>query len=95
MIQMSLFAEQKQTHRLWKQTYGYPRGQVVGGGIDWEFGIGIWTLGYTEWLANGDLLYSSGNSTRYSVMVYVGKESEKRMDVTESLCHTAENITTL
>ena len=27
---MNLFAEQKQTHRLWKQTYGYHRGQMVG-----------------------------------------------------------------
>ena len=27
---MNLFAEQKQTHRLWKQTFGYQRGEVVG-----------------------------------------------------------------
>ena len=27
---MNLFAEQKQTHKLWKQTYGYQRGQVGG-----------------------------------------------------------------
>ena len=30
-IHMNLFAEQKQVHRLWKQTYGSQRGQVVGG----------------------------------------------------------------
>ena len=29
-IQMSLFTEEKQTHRLTKQTYGYQRGKVVG-----------------------------------------------------------------
>ena len=27
--------------------------------------------------SNKDLLYSSGNSTRFSVMTYMGKESEK------------------
>ena len=30
-VQMTLFAEQKQTHRLWKQGYGYQREQVRGG----------------------------------------------------------------
>ena len=29
-----------------------------------------------EWLANWDLLYSTENSTQYSVIIYVGKESE-------------------
>ena len=29
-----------------------------------------------EWLANGDLLYSTGGN-QYSVLMYVGKESEK------------------
>ena len=28
-------------------------------------------------LANRDLLYSTVNSTQYSVIIYVGKESEK------------------
>ena len=32
---------------------------------------------YMEWLANGDLLYSTGNSTQYSLIIYVGKVSEK------------------
>ena len=44
---MNLFAEQKETHRLWK-TYGYQRGQV--GGRD---GLGVWDgnvlkLGYDD-----------------------------------------------
>ena len=47
------------------------------GGMDWEFGIGICILRYMELLANGDLLYSIGNSTQYSVIIYVGKEPEK------------------
>ena len=36
---MNLFAEQKQTHRLWK-TYGYQRGQV-GGWEGWTGGFGL------------------------------------------------------
>ena len=47
------------------------------GGMDWEFGIGIGTLRYMEWLANKDLLYSTENSTQYSVIIYVRKESER------------------
>ena len=38
---MNLFT--KQTHRLRKQTYGYQRG-----GINWEFGIDIYTLLYLK-----------------------------------------------
>ena len=74
---MNLFAEQKQTHRLWK-TYDYPRGQVGGlGRMDWGFGIGICTLRYVEKLANEDLPYSAVNSTQYSVAIHGGKESER------------------
>ena len=41
--------------------------------MDWRFGIGIYTLRYTEGLANGDLLYNTGNSPQYFVMFCVGK----------------------
>ena len=47
------------------------------GGMDWGFGIGICTLKYTERLTNGDLLYSTENSTQYSVITYVGKEFKR------------------
>ena len=46
--------------------------------MDWGFGVGTCTLWYMEWLANGDLLYSTENSTQYSVIIYMGKESEKK-----------------
>ena len=49
--QKILFAEQKETRRLWKQTYGYQSGQV-GGGMNWGSGIGIgtlWTLSNILW----------------------------------------------
>ena len=46
-----------------------------------------------------DLLYSTGNSTQYSVTADMGKESKKRVvmckRVTDSLCYTPETNTTL
>ena len=42
--------------------------------MDWGFRTGICTLGYTEGLANGDLMYSTGNSTQYSVIIHVESE---------------------
>ena len=73
---MNLFAEQKKIHRLWK-TYGSQRGQVGGEGMHWGVEIGICTLRYMEWLANGELLYSTENTTQYSVIIYVGDESKR------------------
>ena len=48
-----------------------------GGGMDWGFGLSMYTLRDTEWLANGDLLYRTETSTQYSVMIFVGKDSER------------------
>ena len=39
-----------------------------GGGIDWEFGIDMYTLLYLKYITNKDLLYSTGNSAQYSVI---------------------------
>ena len=75
MIQMNLLIKQKQSHRCRKQTYGYQG--VRGGGINWEIGIDIYTLLYIKQITNKDLLYSTRNSTLYSVMAYMGKESKK------------------
>ena len=50
-------------------------GWVVG--RDWGSGMGKYTLTYREWLASGDLLYSTENSTQYPVIICVGKESER------------------
>ena len=38
MIQIKLFTKQKQTHRLQKQSYAYPMGNV-GGGINGRLGF--------------------------------------------------------
>ena len=72
---MNLFTKDKQTHRLRKQTYGYQRGKVRGG-INQEVGINMCTL-YIKQIIDKDLPYSTGNSTQYSVITYMGKESEK------------------
>ena len=50
-----------------------PLNRALGGGMDLGFGIGMYTLQYIEWLPNGDLLHSTGNSTQYSMVIYVGK----------------------
>ena len=50
-------------------------------------------------ILKSEALYNPGNSTQYFVIVYRGKESEKRTDVctciTDSICCTAEIVTTL
>ena len=63
-------AEEKQTHGLWKQTYG---DNCRGG---WTEDLRL-ALRCMEWLANRDLLYITGSSTQYSVLIYRGKEYEK------------------
>ena len=56
------------------------KGERLEGGINWEVGIGICTVLYAILTSNKDLIYSTGKSTQYSLMVYVGKESEKETD---------------
>ena len=74
---MNLFTKRKQTHRHRKQTSGYQRGKVEGGRINQEVGINIYTLLYIKQVVNKDLLNSTENSAQYSVITYMGKESEK------------------
>ena len=51
-----------------------PRGERVCV-MNWEIGIDIYTLLHIKQIPNKDLLYSTGNSTQYSVMAYTGKET--------------------
>ena len=74
--------KQKQTHRYREQTGGHQWGEgrgrgKGGGGINWEIGIDLYMLLYIKQITNKNLLCSTGNSTQYSVMVYMGKESKK------------------
>lgn len=51
---------------------------MLGGGMDWRCGIGIYmhTKVY-EITGYWGLLYSKENSSQYSVIIYTVKESEK------------------
>ena len=48
-------------------------------GINYEFGINIYTLLYIKQVTNKDLLYSTGNSTQGSVITYMRKEPKKEL----------------
>ena len=62
---------QMQKTNLW-----LPRGKGQGE-INWETGIDIYTILYIKQITNKNLVYSTGNSTQYSVMTYMGIESKK------------------
>ena len=68
-------------------------------GINWEVGIDISTQPYIKQVTNKNLPYSTGDSTQYSVMAYMGENLKKKVDicicVTDSPCHTPETNTTL
>ena len=95
-VQWNLFAEQ--THRLKKLIV--TRGDRWGGGRD---GLEVWnwhmqTEVYGMTGQQGGPMNSTENSTQYSLIIYVEKESERKdvcIRMTGSLCCTAENITAL
>ena len=50
------------------------------GGVNWEIGVDIYLLYILlciKSITNKNLLYGTGNSIQYSVMAYIGRESEK------------------
>ena len=71
---MNLPTKQKQSHRCRKQSYGYQGGKEGRDKLgDWD-----WHIHVTKYKTdNKDLLYSTVNSTQYSVMTYMGIESKK------------------
>ena len=38
-----------------------------------EIGTDMYALLYIQWITNKDLMYSTGNSTQYSIMTYIKK----------------------
>ena len=66
MIQMNLFTEQKETHRLRKRAYG-----CQGEGIVREQGMDMYTLLYSKWITNKNLSYSTWNSTQCYVTFWM------------------------
>ena len=45
--------------------------------LNWAIGIDMYTLMCIKLMPNKALLYSTGDSTWYAVMTYMGKESKK------------------
>ena len=56
MVQMNQFAEQELRHRSREKTYGHQGGKAAGsgggGGMNWEIGIGMYTLMCIKWMTN-------------------------------------------
>ena len=72
MIQKNIVTKQKQTQNF-ETKLMVIKGETLGGGMDWEVGIDIYTLLHTKLLSNKDLLYSWGKYIQYSVIAYMGK----------------------
>ena len=53
------------------------KGEMGGGGINWEFGINRYKILYIKYITNKVLLYSPGNCIQYPVINHDGKEYEK------------------
>ena len=77
----NLKRENKWTYLQKKQSYRCREQTSLSGvrwGINRDIGVGTCTLLHMKQTAIKDLLYSTGNSSQYSLMIYVGKESKKR-----------------
>ena len=78
----SLWLNHSLAHQLCFGSHSQPHannltGLLLNRRVDWGLGIGIRTLRYMELLANRALLYGTENSTQYSMIICVGKESER------------------
>ena len=61
---MNLFTIHKETQ---KTNLRLPKGKGMGGGVNQEYGIDIYTLLDIKQITNKDILYSTRNSSQYSV----------------------------
>ena len=74
---MNLLSRQKQTHSFEIKLLLTRRKMGGHGGLgngDW---LGMCALLCRKWITNKDLLYNTGNSTQYSEVAHMRKESEK------------------
>ena len=63
----------------------------MGGGVNWDVGIGIYTLLHTKSISNKDL-YSTGKSNQYFLMAYMDAQ---RHGYTHKHTHTHTHTHTL
>ena len=75
IVLMSLFPKQKQSHRYRKQTCA-SQGDT-GEEINWEIEIDKYTLLSIKQMTYKDLLYNTRNSTKWSIITFMEKESKK------------------
>ena len=64
-------------------------------GLSWGTRIRIFCIPTIYKINNKDLLYSTGYCIQYLVIIFNGKESEKKICKNESLCYTLETNTIL
>ena len=95
MVQMNLLTKQNRVTDVENKLM--LQGRKLRGGINWEMGTDIHTTLYIKQITNKDIPRNTGNTTQYSIMVYRGKESKKRVDTcvctTDSVCCTRETNT--
>ena len=76
-----------ETHGLRKQTYG-----CWGKGILKEFGKVMYTLLYSKWKTNTDLLNNTRNSVQCHVAAWVGGEAGRCLEKTNACTCMAESL---
>ena len=54
-----------------------PKGEGAGSGMDWESGVGRYTVLHLEWISKEVLLYDTGNYVQYSEINHNGKNIKK------------------
>ena len=60
-----------------------------------EFGMNMYTLLYLKWIANKDLVHSTGNSARCYMAAWIGSWGRTDTCTAESFCCPLETVTTL
>ena len=70
-----------------------PKGEGVGGGMEWKVGVSRFKLLNIEYINNKVLPYSTGNHIQYPIINHNGKDYFKNLYVCipESLCCKAES----
>ena len=95
---MNIFAKQKQRHKWRGKNVWTPKGKGVGG-MNWETGIGIYTLLCIKQITKENLLQSTGNAMGMLCGDLNWKGIQKTGDAdickAHSLCCTAASNTTL
>ena len=60
-----------------KTNLWFTKGESLGGGINQDIRINLFTLPQIKWITKKDLLYSTGNSTQYPVIPIWEKNLKK------------------